>query len=452
LFKDPKILNNSFKLDFFMKVVIIGGGAAGMTAASRIKAIRPDWEVTVFEETNFVSHAPCGIPYVVEGISKADHLMYYPPEFFRKERGIDVRINAKVIEVGEGFLRVRQNGRESKYEWDKLLIATGALPKIPNVKGSELDGIVTIRHPANAEKLKRIIDEAKNIVIVGAGYIGVEMAEAVSSLGKKVTVVEFLDQPLPNLDKEIANLVKAEMEKKVDLRLGEKLEAFEGKDRVERVVTNKNSYDCDLAIVATGIRPNVELAKMLGCKLGETGAIWVDEKMQTSVENVYSAGDCVETKHMVTGKKVWIPLAPAANKMGYVAGVNISGGSLEFPGVVGTQLTKFFELEIGSTGLSEKMARSEGFEVRSTVIKAKTRVHYYPGGKDITLKVIADEKGRILGAQAVGSEVAMRINVFAVMIQAGFKTRDVFFSDLAYAPPLTPIWDPIIVSARTLKF
>jgi NADPH-dependent 2,4-dienoyl-CoA reductase/sulfur reductase-like enzyme len=452
LFKDPKILNNSFKLDFFMKVVIIGGGAAGMTAASRIKAIKPDWEVTVFEETNFVSHAPCGIPYVVEGISKADHLMYYPPEFFRKERGIDVRINTKVIEVGEGFLRVRQNGRESKYEWDKLLIATGALPKIPNVKGSELDGIVTIRHPANAEKLKRIIDEAKNIVIVGAGYIGVEMAEAVSSLGKKVTVVEFLDQPLPNLDKEIANLVKAEMEKKVDLRLGEKLEAFEGKDRVERVVTNKNSYDCDLAIVATGIRPNVELAKMLGCKLGETGAIWVDEKMQTSVENVYSAGDCVETKHMVTGKKVWIPLAPAANKMGYVAGVNISGGSLEFPGVVGTQLTKFFELEIGSTGLSEKMARSEGFEVRSTVIKTKTRVHYYPGGKDITLKVIADEKGRILGAQAVGSEVAMRINVFAVMIQAGFKTRDVFFSDLAYAPPLTPIWDPIIVSARTLKF
>ncbi|MEM0204153.1 MAG: FAD-dependent oxidoreductase [Archaeoglobaceae archaeon] len=435
-----------------MKVVIVGGGASGMTAASRIKAMKPDWDVIVFEETNFVSHAPCGIPYVVEGISKADHLMYYPVEFFRKERNIDVRINAKVVEAGEGYVRVRENGKESKYEWDKLLIATGALPKVPKVEGVELENVVTIRHPAFAGKLKKVVDEAKRVVIVGAGYLGVEMAEAVASLGKKTTVVEFLDQPLPNLDKEVAEIVKTEMSKRVDLRLGEGVKAFEGKDKVERVVTDKGSYECDLAIVATGVRPNVEVAKMLGCKLGETGAIWVDERMRTSVENVFSAGDCAETKHMVTGKKVWIPLAPSANKMGYVAGVNIAGGELEFPGVLGTQLTKFFDLEIGSTGLSEKTARSEGFEVKTTTIKAKTRVHYYPGGRDITLKVVADKDGRILGAQAVGSEVAMRINVFSAMIQAKFKAKDVFFADLAYAPPLTPIWDPIIVSARTLRF
>lgn len=435
-----------------MKVVIVGGGAAGMTAASRIKAMKPDWEVIVFEETNFVSHAPCGIPYVVEGISKAEHLMYYPVEFFRKERKIDVRINAKVVEAGEGYIRVRENGRESKYEWDKLLISTGALPKTPKVKGIELENIVTIRHPAFAGKIKKMVDEAQRIVIVGAGYVGIEMAEAVASLGKKTTVIEFLDQPLPNLDKEIAEIVKTEMSKKVDLRLSEAVKAFEGKDKVEHVITDKNSYECDLAIVATGVKPNVELAKMLGCRLGETGAIWVDERMRTSVENVFSAGDCAETKHMVTGKRVWIPLAPAANKMGYVAGVNIAEGNLEFPGVLGTQLTKFFELEIGSTGLSEKTARAEGFDVRSTIIKAKTRVHYYPGGKDITLKVVADKDGRILGAQAVGSEVAMRINVFSAMIQAKFKVKDVFFADLAYAPPLTPIWDPITVSARTLKF
>ncbi|MEM5824333.1 MAG: FAD-dependent oxidoreductase, partial [Archaeoglobaceae archaeon] len=437
---------------FSMRIVIVGGGASGMTAASRIKAMKPDWDVIVFEETNFVSHAPCGIPYVVEGISKADHLMYYPVEFFRKERNIDVRINAKVVEAGEGYVRVRENGKESKYEWDKLLIATGALPKVPKVEGVDLENVVTIRHPAFAGRLKKVIDEAKKVVIVGAGYLGVEMAEAVASLGKKTTVVEFLDQPLPNLDKEIAEIVKTEMSKKVDLRLNEAVKAFEGKDKVERVVTEKGSYECDLAIVATGVRPNVEVAKMLGCKLGETGAIWVDERMRTSVENVFSAGDCAETKHMVTGKKVWIPLAPSANKMGYVAGVNIAGGELEFPGVLGTQLTKFFDLEIGSTGLSEKTARADGFEVKTTTIKAKTRVHYYPGGKDITLKVVADRDGRILGAQAVGSEVAMRINVFSAMIQAKFKVKDVFFADLAYAPPLTPIWDPIIVSARTLKF
>lgn len=435
-----------------MRVVVVGGGAAGMTAASRIKAIKPNWEVTVFEETSFVSHAPCGIPYVVEGISKAEHLMYYPVEFFRKERKIDVRTNAKVVEAGEGYLRVRENGRESKYEWDRLLISTGALPKIPKVEGIELENVVTIRHPAFAERIKKLVEGAKRVVIVGAGYLGVEMAEAVASLGKETTVIEFLDQPLPNLDKEIAEIVKSEMSKRVNLRLNEAVKAFEGKDRVELVVTDKGSYECDLAIVATGVKPNVELAKMLGCKLGETGAIWVDERMRTSVENVFSAGDCAETRHMVTGKRVWIPLAPAANKMGYVAGVNIAEGNLEFPGVLGTQLTKFFELEIGSTGLSEKAARAEGFEVRSTVIKARTRVHYYPGGKEITLKVVADKEGRILGAQAVGSEVAMRINVLSAMIQAKFKTRDVFFSDLAYAPPLTPIWDPITVAARTLRF
>ncbi|MCS7144329.1 MAG: FAD-dependent oxidoreductase [Archaeoglobaceae archaeon] len=435
-----------------MKVAIVGGGAAGMSAASRIKAMKPDWDVKVFEETNLVSHAPCGIPYVVEGISKAEKLFYYTPEFFRQERGIEVHVNSKVVEAGEGYLRVRENGKETKYDWDKLLIATGALPKLPKFEGLELENVVAIRHPANAGKLKKSVDEAKRIVIVGAGYLGVEMAEAVASLGKKTTVIEFLDQPLPNLDKDLAEIVKAEIEKRVDLRLREGVKAFEGKNKVERVVTDKGSYECDLAIVATGVKPNVEIAKMLGCKIGETGAIWVDEKMKTSVENVFSAGDCAETKHLITGKKVWIPLAPTANKMGYVAGVNIAEGSLEFPGVVGTQLTKFFDLEIGSTGLNEKTAKSEGFEVKSAVIKAKTRVNYYPGGKDITLKVVANEEGRILGAQAVGGDVAMRINVFAVMLQAGFNAKDAFFSDLAYAPPLTPIWDPIVVSARALRF
>lgn len=435
-----------------MKVAIVGGGAAGMTAASRIKALHPDWEVTVFEATNFVSHAPCGIPYVVEGISKAEALMYYKPEFFRKERGIDLHIDAEVVDAGQGFIRVREEGKESRYEWDKLLIATGALSRVPKAEGLDLENVVTIRHPSDAGKIKKIVDEAKKVVIVGAGYVGVEMAEAVSALGKEVTVIEFLDQPLPNLDKEITALVKDEMAKKVDLRLGEAVKAFEGNGKVKRVVTDKNVYECDLAIVATGVRPNVKLAEMLGCKLGETGAIKVDNTMRTSVENVYAAGDCAETIHLVTKKPTWIPLGPVANKMGYVAGVNMAGGYLEFPGVLGTQLTKFYDLEIGSTGLNERQAKKEGFDVRSTVIKAKTRVHYYPGGRDITLKVIAESDGGIIGAQAVGSEVAMRINVFSVMIKAGFRIKDVFFADLAYAPPLTPIWDPIIVSARNLKF
>ncbi|AAB90838.1 MULTISPECIES: FAD-dependent oxidoreductase [Archaeoglobus] len=436
-----------------MRVVVIGGGAAGMSAASRVKALQPEWEVTVFEETNFVSHAPCGIPYVVEGLSDPSHLMYYPPEFFREKRGIDLHINAKVVEAGDGFVRVIEDGQEKTYEWDKLVIATGALPKTPPFEGLELENVFTVRHPVQAAELREAVEKAENVVIVGAGYVGVEMAEAAAARGKKVTVVEFLDQPLPNLDRDVADLVKHKLEEKVNLRLGEKVEAFEGDGAVRKVVTDKGEYPADVVIVATGVKANTAIAEQIGCKIGETGAIWTDSRMQTSVENVFAAGDCAETTHMLTKKRVWIPLAPPGNKMGYVAGVNAAGGNIEFPGVLGTQLTKFFDLEIGATGLTEKAAKAEGFEVKTAVVKAKTRVHYYPGAKDTFLKVVADASTkRILGAQVLGADVAMRVNVFAAMIQGGFTTKDVFFADLGYAPPFTPIWDPIVVSARILKF
>lgn len=436
-----------------MKVVVIGGGAAGMSAASRVKALKPEWDVKVFEETSFVSHAPCGIPYVVEGLSEPSHLMYYPPEFFREKRGIDLHINARVVEAGDGFVRVEEDGQERRYEWDKLIIATGALPKTPPFKGLDLENVFTVRHPAQAENLKKAVEKAENVVIVGAGYVGIEMAEAAAARGKKVTIIEFLDQPLPNLDGDVADVVREKIAERVELKLGEKVEEFEGDGKVRKVITNKDEYVADVVIVATGVRANTGLAEQIGCRIGETGAIWTDSRMQTSVENVYAAGDCAETVHMVTKKRVWIPLAPPGNKMGYVAGVNAAGGNVEFPGVVGTQLTKFFEFEIGATGLTEKVARAEGYDVKTATIKAKTRVHYYPGGRDTMLKVVADKNtNKILGAQVLGSDVAMRVNVFAAMIQAGFTTKDVFFADLGYAPPFTPIWDPVVVSARVLKF
>ncbi len=437
-----------------MNVVVIGGGAAGMSAASRVKALQPDWDVKVFEATEFVSHAPCGIPYVVEGLSKSSKdLMYYSPQFFREKRGIDLHTGARVVEVGDGYVTVEEDEKERKYEWDKLVIAVGALPKTPPIEGIELGNVFTVRHPAQADTLTQAVVKAENVVIIGAGYIGLEMAEAAAARGKRVTVIEFLDQPLPNLDRDVAEIVKARMEEKVTLKLREGVQAIEGVDTVKKVITNKGEYDADVVIVATGVKPNTKLAEQLGCKLGETGAIWTDSRMQTSVENVYAAGDCAETVHMLTGKRVWIPLAPPGNKMGYVAGVNVAGGDLEFPGVLGTQMTKFFDMGIGATGLTERAAEKEGFDVKTATIKAKTRVHYYPGAEDTWVKVVA-EKGsnRILGAQVLGADVAMRVNVFAAMIQAGFTTKDVFFADLGYAPPFTPIWDPIVVSARVLKF
>ena len=437
-----------------MRVVIIGGGAAGMSAASRVKALKPDWTVTVFEKTNFVSHAPCGIPYVVEGLAEVDHLMYYTPDVFIKKRGIDLHINSEVIEVGEGYVRVRENGTEKKYEWDKLLFANGAVPKVPPIKGLNLKNVFTVDLPPDAEKIKKASETAKNVVIVGSGYIGVEMAEAFVASGKKVTVIELLDRPLPTFDKEISDILKAEMDKRLTLKLNEKVLEFTGKDKVEKVITNKGEYLADLVIVATGVKPDVELAKQIDVKLGETGAIWTNERMETSVENVYAAGDVAETKHLITGKPVWIPLAPPGNKMGYVAGVNIAGGNLTFPGVLGTQVTKFFDLEIGRTGLSEQEALKEGYEVVSKFITARTRPHYYPGGKEIHLKVVAEkDTKRLLGVQVAGYEqVLARIDTFAVALQSNFTSKDLFFADLAYAPPFAPVWDPLIILARVLKF
>ncbi|AKG92466.1 putative NAD{FAD}-dependent dehydrogenase [Geoglobus ahangari] len=437
-----------------MRVVIVGGGAGGMTAASRIRALKPDWDVKVFEASSFVSHAPCGIPYAIEFDFPSDELMYYKPEVFVKERGIDLHMNARVIEAKDGYVVVEENGEVKEYEWDKLLIATGASPKVPPVEGVDLENVFTVDLPPDADRIREAAKDAENVVIVGAGYVGVEMAEAFSARGKKVTVIEMADQPLPNFDSEIAEIVRKEMEQKVDLRLGEKIVAIEGKDRVERVVTDRGEYRADLVLMAVGVKPNTELAEQLGVELGESGAIKVNGRMETSVENVYAAGDVAEAKHLVTGKNVWIPLAPSGNKMGYVAGVNMAGGNIEFPGIVGTQITKFHELQIGRTGLTEREAKQEGFEVKSAFITANTKVHYYPGAKKTYLKVVKDVKtNRILGAQVAGYEmVAMRTNVFAVAIQAQFTTRDLFFLDLVYAPPFTPIWDPVIVSARVLKF
>ncbi|AEA46644.1 FAD-dependent oxidoreductase [Archaeoglobus veneficus] len=430
-----------------MHVAVVGGGAAGMTAASRIRAIKPEWKVSVFEASSFVSHAPCGIPYAVAGITDVDGLMYYPPEFFVKERGIDLHTNAKVVEAGYGYLLVEEGGKEKKYWWDVLILATGASPVIPRIDGVGLENIFTVDLPPDAERIIRARGE--NVVIVGSGYIGLEMAEALSN--KKVTVIETLEHPLPNFDADIASVVTKEVKKKVNLRLNERVVAFEGKDRVERVITDKGEYKADFVILAVGAEPNVELAKQIGVRLGETGAIEVDEHMRTNIDEVFAAGDCVETTNLVTGKKDWIPLAPVANKMGYVAGVNACGGSLEFPGAIGAQITRFHDLEIGKAGLSETEAKKEGLDVQSVMIKTRAEAHYCGSG-EIWLKMVVDENKRLLGVQAVGKSVFPRINAAAIAIQNGLTTKDVFFSDLPYAPPFSPVWDPLIVAARKLRF
>ncbi len=437
-------------------VVIIGGGAAGMSTASRVKRLKPEWDVKVFEATGWVSHAPCGVPYVVEGISPKEKLMHYPPEVFIKKRGIDLHMKSEVIEVDEGKVRVREPDGEHTYEWDYLVFANGASPRVPPIEGIDLPGVFTADLPPDAVAIREYLERnpVENVVIIGGGYIGVEMAEAFAAQGKNVTLVERNERVMAKaFDKEVTDVLEEEMRKKINLRTQEITLRIEGRGRVEKVITDAGEYKADLVIVATGIRPNVELAKEMGVRIGETGAIWTNEKMQTSVENVYAAGDVAETRHLLTGRRVWIPLAPAGNKMGYVAGTNIAGKEVHFPGVLGTSVTKFFDVEIGKTGLTEAEAMKEGYDVRTAFIKAGTRPHYYPGSRPIWLKGVVDnETNRLLGLQAVGAEILPRIDTAAAMLTAGFTTKDVFFTDLAYAPPFAPVWDPLIVLARVLKF
>ena len=437
-------------------VVVIGGGAAGMSAASRIKRLRPEWDVKVFEATEWVSHAPCGVPYVVEGVSPKEKLMHYPPEVFIKKRGIDLHMKAEVVEVEQGSVRVREEEGEHTYGWDYLVFANGASPQVPALEGCELEGVFTADLPPDAVAITEYMEkhDVKNVVVIGTGYIALEMAEAFVARGKNVTLIGRSERVLrKTFDREITDIVEAKLRENLNLRLQELTLRFEGDGRVEKVITDAGEYSADMVIVATGIKPNTELARELGVRIGETGAIWTNERMETSVENVYAAGDVAETRHLITGRRVWIPLAPAGNKMGYVAGSNIAGNDIRFPGVLGTSITKFLDLEIGKTGLTEAEAVKEGYDVRTAFIKARTKPHYYPGGREIWLKGVVDnETNRLLGVQAVGAEILPRIDSAAAMLTAGFTTRDVFFTDLAYAPPFAPVWDPLIVLARVLKF
>ncbi|HHB75702.1 MAG TPA: CoA-disulfide reductase [Desulfobulbus sp.] len=437
-------------------IVVIGGGAAGMSAASRIRKLQPNWKISVFEAGNLVSHAPCGIPYVIGGVSKQEQLSHYPPEFFINKRHIDLHMQAKVLKVRPGEVRVLEQGVEKPYPWDQLLFANGAIPRRPPIEGTDLQGVFTADLPPDAQVITRYMQTqtVEHVIIIGTGYIALEMAEAFVLRNKKVTMLGRSGRLLRRtFDAEISETVEKRLAQDIDLRLQEKTVALQGKTRVEQVVTESGSLKADMVILATGIRADTRPATELGVETGPSGAIKTDQTMQTNIKGVYAAGDVAESHHLLTGKNTWIALAPAGNKMGYVAGSNMAGSRLVFPGVVGTAITKYQELEIGRTGLTQREAEEAGYTVKSAVIETATGPGYYPGHGTIRLKGIADaEENRLLGLQAVGQGVLTRIDTFALALQQRCTTGNLFFSDLAYAPPFSPVWDPLVVLARVLKF
>lgn len=434
-------------------VIIVGGGPAGMTAASRIKRLKPSARVAVFERSGYVSYAPCGLPYYLGGLAESiNQLVHYTVDIFRR-RGIDVYTRAEVVEVVQGHAKVRVGGEERAFEWDKLILATGARPRLPPIKGLNLEGVFTLRILEDGERAKQSIRDARRVAVIGGGYIGLEVTENLKRIGKDVLLFEILPHVMPTLDSDVATLLEEELQRNgVELHLGERVVEIEGRGKVEKVVADKGEYRVDAVFVATGVTPEVELAKQLGAELGPTGAVRVNKRMETSVESVYAAGDVAETINLVTGKPDWFPLAPIANKMGYVAGSNVAGLSAEFPGAVGTAITKVFGLEVGRTGLTEERARKEGFDPVSIKVETATRPGYYPGGSRVTVKLIADrQSGRLLGGQVVGGEgVLARVNALATLLAKGGTVEDLFFADLAYAPPFAPVWDPLVVAARVM--
>ena len=444
------------------RLIVIGGVAAGMSGASRARKLRPDMEILVFEKNGYVSYAACGMPYfVADKVKSAENLVFYDASFFKKNRDIGVFLHHEVKHILAAQKAVtvedQESGKEQTYEYDKLLVSTGARPFVPPVAGTNLRGIFTLRQLEDGIAIKEYIlnERPKTGLIVGGGYIAMEMAEAFSQAGVKVTIVEKMPEILGTMDREITERVDKELERNgVGLIKSDSVVEFtaEASRMVGAVLSSGLTIDADIVLISVGIRPNSAMAREANIQLGSTGAIRVDAKMETSIPGVYAAGDCAEAYHLVLGRNVYVPLGTTANKQGRVAGENIAGGGATFKGIVGTSIFKTFDLEVGRTGITEKEAASEHMDHVTNVIEHISRAHYCPGVSKILVKLVADRKtGRLLGAQMAGREgVGKRVDVFATAITAGMSVQEIAKLDLGYAPPFGPVYDPVLVAAQQL--
>ncbi|RIK09153.1 MAG: flavoprotein oxidoreductase [Acidobacteria bacterium] len=439
------------------RLCVIGGDAAGMSAASQVRRSSKETEVVVFEMGSDVSYAACGIPYFIAGLVPGiDDLVARSASAFR-EQGIDLRLRSEVkaIDASSRRLEVWDHESSSSYEepFDYLMIGTGARALMP--PGFEL------AYPAHNLNDARQLDELiqsnrpKRVVVAGGGYIGLEMAEAFRIRGLETHMVEMQDHVMATLDTEMAVHVEDALEKAgVELHLGAGIsQVLSEGGRVTGVVAGEREIPCDLVVAGLGSRPRSEIASEAGIEIGESGAIAVDHAQQTSVDGVYAAGDCAEVFHLVRQRWVNIHLGTIANKAGRVAGLNIAGGRARLPGVVGTAMSRICETEVARTGLSEREASTDGRDYVSAAVTTSTRAHYYPGAGEMHLKMLADpDTKEILGTQIVGLEgAAKRIDVIATAITAGMTVSQVVDLDLSYAPPFSSVWDPVQVVARRLS-
>ncbi|MFJ4824631.1 FAD-dependent oxidoreductase [Streptomyces bacillaris] len=447
------------------RLVVIGGDAAGMSAASQARRLKgPDeLEIVAFERSRWTSYSACGIPYWVSGdVKHRDDLIARTPEEHR-ERDIDLRMRTEVTEIDVAGQRVRAVDRESgEAYWtgfDKLVIATGARPVRPALPGIDAPGVHGVQTLGDGQALLDSLDaldpgRRRRAVVVGAGYIGVEMAEAMLKHGFEVTVLNRGKQPMATLDPDMGELVHEAMDGLgITTVNGAAVTAIlTGPDgRVSEVATEERNYPADVVVLGIGVEPEAELARAAGLAVGPHGGILTDLAMRAvGHENVWAGGDCVEVLDLVAGRTRHIALGTHANKHGQVIGSNVGGGYGTFPGVVGTAVSKVCDLEIARTGLREKDARAVGLRYVTATVESTQRAGYYPGAKPMTVKMIAEHRtGRLLGVQIVGREgSAKRVDVAAVALTAGMTVEQMTALDLGYAPPFSPVWDPVLVAAR----
>ena len=425
-----------------MRLLVIGGVAAGLSAAARARRIDPNLEIAVLEKGADISYGACGLPYYLEGrVRRAEQLIVYTPEYFRKERNIAVRTGARVVSISHPRREVAlDSAGGERVHYDRLVIATGARPRTADFEGATLPQVFTLHTLEDAQRLKAYLrdKQPKKAVVIGAGYIGLEAADALRRNGLAVTIVEHGPHVLGRGDAGLTQAVR------------ERLERFRVELQLNTRITDVGRYD--LAILATGLRPNVEIAAEAGVEAGRTGAIRVDEHMETNLPGVYAAGDCAEAPHLVTGRPAYIPLGTTANKMGRVAGANAAGRRERFGGIVGTAIVSIFGMGVGFSGLSLDQARREGFSPVSARITAPSRPGYFDG-RPLTVELVADARTRrLLGASVWGEDgVEGRINVVATALHNRMRVEDLEQLDLAYAPPFATVWDPVLIAAQQLS-
>jgi NADPH-dependent 2,4-dienoyl-CoA reductase/sulfur reductase-like enzyme/rhodanese-related sulfurtransferase len=450
-----------------LQVLIIGGVAAGPKTAARIMRLDPQARVTVLEKGKFISYAGCGLPYYVSNAVKEQRELMSTPAgvlrdagFFQKVKNFTVLTETEALEIDRSKRRVRArrapSGDEVWFEYDKLVLATGAAPVVPPIPGVDLANVTTLHSVADAERIKILLAQAqgREVVMVGGGLIGVEAVEALCQRACRVTLVEMMPQILRMLDWQMARLVEQHMEAHgVKVLTDTKVTAFEGNGQVSAVQTSRGRLPADLVVLGIGVRPNVELARAAGLVIGPTGAIQVDSGMRTSDPDVYAAGDCAETTDLVTGQPCYVPMGSTANKQGRVAATNIAGGRDEFPGVAGSTVCRVFDFCVARTGLTESAARQHGYEVTTVLVPDADRPHYMPEAKPVLIKLVVETRTRkLLGAQAVGPGAGdKRMDVAALAITAGMTVDQLSKADLCYAPPYSPALDNLITAANVVR-